>query len=145
MARTTAAAVKDVLRLGSQGGDYDDANNPSLDPYIDSASLMIDRVAACGVKRGTPYTTAELEMLERYVAAHRYCMSDVTYSNKSTDRQSTTFTGQTAMGLDATRYGQDAMLLDAIGCLINLHKGRKASGGWIGKTVSEQIDYEDRN
>ncbi len=145
MARTTETAVKGVLRLGSEGGDYDDANNPSLTPYIESASLIVTRLATRAADKGVTLSTTEKEMIERWLAAHSYCMSDQTYASRSTSKASASFHGQTGMGLDATKYGQHAKMLDPSGCLTALASGKRAGGFWLGKTDSEKLDYEQRN
>lgn len=144
MARTTETAVKGVLRLGSEGGDYDDANNPDLSPYIDSASLIVDRLVTRASNKGFTLTTNEKEMIERWLAAHSYVMSDQTYASRSTSRASASFHGQTGMGLDASKYGQYAKALDPSGCLATLFYGKRAGGFWLGKTDSEKLDYEQR-
>lgn len=140
MARTNSAAVIDIL-----GRDYDSSNSPSLTGYIDSASLMIDNVVACATRKGKTQSTAELELLERWVAACLYGMSDKPFSSKSTSGASGAFAGQTGQGLDANLYGQTAQNLDSSGCLRNIQKQQVAGGSWLGKPPSEQIDYENRD
>ena len=145
MARTTATAVKGILRLGSQGGDYDDANNPSLVPFIDSAALIVNRVVQCAARKNITLSDEELEMVERWLSAHMYAMSDRTYTNKSTGGASASFAGQTAMGFEATLYGQTAMRIDYSGCLTNFDKSKTASAQWLGKPPSQQTAYADRS
>lgn len=143
MARTTAAAVKLVL---AAGGDYDTENLPDLTPYIDAASMIVSRIDSCAVEKEIEYSDSDLETIERWIAAHAYAMSDQTYASKSTGGQSASFQGQTGMYLEATKYGQMALSLDYSGCLGLLGKPViKASAVWLGKTVPERIDWEDRN
>lgn len=127
--RTTADKVKNVL-----GNDYDGTIN--LAPYIETASVMMDRIVArSNVKNGgkNALTLAEAEMVERWLAAHNYCMMDPTYSSRSTEGASGSFQGTVADGLDGSRYGQQAQRLDPSGCLRNLDKqqfaGAYAPGG----------------
>lgn len=148
MSRTSSSAVQGILRVGSQGGDYDDENSPSLDPYIASATVIVDRVATCATAKGKTLTSTELELIERWLAAHFYCMSDVTYQSRSTAGASASFTGQTGMYLEGTRYGQMAVSLDYSGCLLAIATGaqRKTAGFvWGGQRPSEQTNYSERD
>lgn len=149
MARTSSSAVQAILRPGSQGGDYDDLNSPSLTPFIEAASSIVDDVVACVARKGlTAFSSAKLELIERWVAAHSYVMSDQTYASRSTAGASASFHGQTGMYLEATKYGQMAMSLDSSGCLAAVTSGsqrKTASLRWGGKRPSEQTDYADRN
>jgi hypothetical protein len=145
VARTTSAAVKDVLRLGSLGGDYDDANEPSLTPYITAANLIVTRVNTCATARGRTLSAAELAEIETWLAAHFYVQSDQTYASKSTGGASASFHGQTGMYLESSRYGQTAVSLDYSGCLSALGNRRTAAGYWLGRRPSEQTDYSERD
>lgn len=145
MARTSAAAVKLVLRLGSQGGDYDDANSPDLTPFIDAASAMVDDAVTCASDRDITIDSTRAELIERWLAAHFYATSDKTYQSKSTEGASASFTGQTAMYLESTLYGQHAMRLDKSGCLSAAGGAERktARAKWLGKRPSLQTDYVD--
>jgi hypothetical protein len=145
VARTTSDAVRAVLRPGSQGGDYDDANSPSLAPFIDAASAMVDDAAACAADQDVPLPAARQELVERWLAAHCYCLSDRTFASRSTLGASASFAGQTGMNLDATFYGQQAMALDSSGCLRALGAGNRAAATWLGKAPSAQTPYIDRD
>lgn len=145
MPRTVPQAVRDVLRNGTEGGDYDDVNCPSLQPDIDTASIMVDDVYACSVAKGTPYSAAKLEMIERWLAAHAYAMSDRVYKQRSTLRASGTFGGELGKYLEFTPYGQQAKLLDNLGCLESLGKTKTVGGWWLGRRPSQQTDYVDRD
>ena len=143
--RTTSAAVQGVLRLGSQGGDYDDANNPSLTPYIDSATVIVDRVATCAIARSKTLTTAEKELIERWLAAHLYMMSDQQYASKNTAGAGGGFRAQGGRNLDGSTYGQTAKTLDYSGCLEAIDKRKTAGIAWLGRAPSAQTDYVDRD
>lgn len=139
MARTDASSVQGVL-LGAYDG------SSSLTPFIDTASLVIDRVAACGVRKGAPYSAAELELFERWLAAHYYAMSDQVEKSTRTLSSAAEFGGELGQGLDATKYGQTAKGLDPLGCLAAAAGGgrRTASLSWAGKPALEELSYEDR-
>lgn len=149
MARTTADLVKGVLRLGSEGGDYDDAANPSLTPYITWANVLTSRVAAADDAADDVLDDAALEVLETWLAAHAYACSDRTYSYKMTDDAQATFDGRTDKGLKATLYGQQALLLDPTGTLANLDAENRrviqAGVSWMGKAPRNVKSYDQRN
>lgn len=145
MARTTAEAVKALL---TPGGDYDLVNNPSLTPFIESATLIVNRISAAATAASKSLNADEKEMIERWLAAHFYVMSDQNYTSRSTAGASGSFQGQTGSYLEASKYGQMAISLDYSGMLYSLTSGpnrRTAKATWLGKPVSQQIDYEDRN
>ena len=142
MARTTEALVKAVLRLGSQGGDYDDANNPSLTRYIAAANLLTTRVATCATNRGVTLSDDELTEIETWLGAHYYTKADRVYQSKSTNGASASFV------LDPKNpepYKAVALEIDISGCLAALLAGNRARLKWVGKVPSEQTAYEDRD
>jgi hypothetical protein len=149
--RTTTQAVQDVL-----GRDYDADRAPSLKVRMETAKVVVDRVAVCALAKDVSYTAEELELIERWLAAHLYAVSDKPYASRSTLSASGSFAGQTGKGLEFTQYGQHAMLLDYAGCLIDLQNQAAASpapawpeavagGAWLGRPPSSQTDYEDRD
>lgn len=138
--RTGAQAVIDVL-----GGNYDTAKNPSVDGFIATASVMVDRVITCATRKGVTVSSAEAELIERWLAAHFYMASDKGYQSRSTQGASATFQGQTGMRLESTDYGQAAMNVDPSGCLENMNKRQVASAVWLGKPPSAQIPYDQRD
>ncbi len=142
MARTTTTLVQAVLEVGQA---YDTVNNPSLQPFIDSASVIVDRVATCAINRNKTLTDAELELIERWLSAHLYVMSDQQYASKSTSGASASFQGQTQMHLEASKYGQNALDIDYSGCLTAISKRQVASGFWMGKRPSAQTPYDQRS
>lgn len=115
MARTTPNNVKAIL-----GQEYDSVNLPSLNPFIDTASVMVDEVQADDYSG--LMTSQRLEIVERWLAAHFYQISDPGYKSRSTSKANGTFNGETAQGLKGTRYGQQAMFLDLTGFLARRDK-----------------------
>lgn len=137
--RTTADKVAAIL-----GGDWD--GNRPLVPFIDSVNGLVSKaVTLSATQPFGPIGTETAEILERWLAAWAYAMSDRPLDQKSTGRASGSFSGKTAMHLDANTYGQTAMVLDVTGTLRALNEGRVASVAWLGKPPSEQTDYEDRD
>lgn len=137
MARTDSDTVKEVLIR-----DYDLRNTPSLTPFIDSASAIVDRMVTCAAEKGFTFTDAELIMIETWVAAYRYTHNNPVYSSKSTDGRSASFLRED----NANPYKRGALELDPSGCLATLLRPDKKRAGftWLGKRPSEAIPYTDR-
>lgn len=142
MARTDSDSVKAVL---APGGDYDLLNEPSLTPFITVANLIMNRVMTCASLKGVTISDDEALAMETWLAAHAYQASDQGYTSKSTEGASGSFMGQTGMGIDGTKYGQTALMMDPSGCLAAITRGSSASMMWLGKAPSAQTDYEDRD
>lgn len=138
MARTNTTLVQGILLK-----DYDAVDSPDLDPFIATATVIIDRVNTCATSKGYTLTDAELELMERWLSAHCYCASDQPYSARSTSRASGTFQGQTGMRLEGTKYGQMALTLDPSGCLKSIVSNHHARGVWLGRPPSAQTPEED--
>lgn len=140
MARTNAAAVRLVL-ASDYGGPVSNPT-PDLTPYIDKASLTVDRVAICAARKKIPLSAAELEMIERWLAAHNYTKSDRVYASRSTLDASGAFVVDPLM---PEPYKAGAIDSDPSGCLKAILLGQRASTQWLGKTIPEQLDFEQRN
>lgn len=114
MPYTTTAQVKALL-----GPNYDNINMPDLQQFIDTATVMVAGISAYGTRRATDpaISTAELEIIERWLSAHMYAIQDPTYRSRQTLAASGVFDGTTDMYLEATRYGQQALALDRSGYL----------------------------
>ncbi len=134
MARTTTAAVKDILLK-----DYDTFNEPSLAGFIESASAVVTRVAECATRKGITLSSEELELIERWLTAHFYVQSDATYSSRSTLRASGSFLAS------QDKYLQVAYTIDNSGCLQNIIENKSPRMIWLGKRPSNQTDYVDRD
>ena len=139
--RTNDGKVKGILLR-----DYDLKRKPSLEPFIATANVIVDRVAICAVGKSITLSVAELELIERWLAAHFYKYAwDRQFASKSTGGASGSYGGQTAMHLNGTTYGQNALMVDYSGCLTNLSETQQADGFWLGKAPSDQTDYSDRD
>ena len=140
--RTTQAAV--IVLLSE---NYDGSAN--LSAFIDTASAVVDRVAA--LDADGILSDANLELIERWLSAHYYAQSDPLYQSRSNGGASGSFQGQTAMVFSNTNYGQQAMALDFTMALSKMNQEaleggrRKAGFAWLGKNKSSQIDYENRS
>lgn len=138
MARTDATLVKAILLR-----DYDSRNNPSLTPFITSASMIVDRMVLCATESGITFSDAELLEIEGWVAAYRYTHNNPVYSSKSTDGRSGSFLREDSKN----PYKAGALEMDPSGCLEQLlgpKKGIVPNFSWMGKTENEQQDYWER-
>jgi len=142
MSRTTEAAVRTLLETGN---DYDSEGRPSLTPFVDTAFNMVDRVSACATAKGITLSSTTLELIERWLAAHLYCMADPARQSESAGGASGQFQGKTGLHLDQTRYGQTAQSIDYSGCLAGLSLRARAGGFWGGKRRASARDFEERN
>lgn len=138
MARTTSTLVQGLLKT-----DYDGSSD--LTPYIDTASSVMDDVVVCAARKGKTLSNAKLEIVERWLSAHFYCVMDGKYTSKSTSGASGSFQGSSKEGFESTTYGQQATRLDPSGCLANIQDTQVATGLWLGKPPSQQIPYSQRN
>lgn len=134
----------DVLALMAPGQDYDVDSPPTLTGFIATANAIVDRVATCAISKGMSLSSTELELIERWLSAHFYVMSDQNYASKSTGGQSASFQGKTDMSLAASKYGQAAMNVDYSGCLSAISKRAFASTAWLGRNPPDQTNWEDR-
>lgn len=133
--RTTALKVRAIL-----GSDHD--GQTLLTPYIETAAAITTRVAACATRKGLSLSSAELELIERWLAAWSYTKSDPVYQSKTTAEASATFVRGK---VEPEPYKDMALSLDTSGCLNAILNRQRASVHWLGKPPSEQIDYEDRD
>jgi hypothetical protein len=101
--RTTEEAVGLIIELDE---DID------LTPFIETANFLVDQVCL-----DSDYSDVTLEIIERWLSAHFYAVRDPRTVSESVRGISERFEGRTDLGLDFTRYGQMAMLLDVEGNL----------------------------
>lgn len=135
MARTTPGAVEAIL-----ADNYD--GTTSLVPFIDTATVIIDRVVTCATRKSVTLTATEKELMERWLAAWLYTKADPTYLSKSTGRASGSF----AHGLKEPEYYKDAALsLDPSGCLEAILNRKTAGLQWAGKTPTESLAWWERD
>lgn len=123
--RTNPDAVQAVLRQ-----DWDGSTD--LQPFIDTASNIVDAVSSCSALKNKQLTNTTLELIERWLSAHMYVMTDQVEASKSAGKGSATWQGQTGMALDASKYGQMAKMVDVSGCLTNIEKRQFAGFSWLG-------------
>lgn len=126
--------------------EYDAEVSPSLTPFIETASSMVDDLVECAAEKGITLSDTKLELIERWLSAHFYSQSDKPYTESETLDARAKYNGQTKMYLESTLYGQTAVKLDPTGCLAAIAGGEDKSAKviWMGKRPSQQIDDADR-
>jgi hypothetical protein len=143
MARTNTTLVQAVL--GSDYGRFPQSmggGQPDLQQYIDTATLTVDQVEVKAAAKNKALTTAQLEMIERWLAAHYYTRMDPTYTSRSTQGASGNFTQPKD---DPERYRKTAIELDTSGSLNAILNRLTAGTEWLGKPKSAQIPYDERD
>lgn len=129
--RTTDPAIRKICEVDPLVTD--------LSPYIDAANELVTEICAVN----TSYTADRLEKIERWLSAHFYCIFDPRTKSEGVSGISASYEGNTGMMLEATRYGQQAMLLDTYGGLSVMSKlmeegkrRRKLGVLWLGENCT---------
>jgi hypothetical protein len=126
MPRTTEELVGGLIELD---------DSVPVDPFITTASLLVDRLCAPEVDDDT-----ELEIVERWLSAHFYAVRESRSVSESVAGISETKQSKVDLGLDLSHYGQTAKLLDSSGALARwdqaMRKGRSTTAtlAWMGST-----------
>lgn len=97
---------------------------PSIAAYITAADLIVSEELS---NKGL--SANRLKEIERWLSAHFVAISEESarISAETIGRSNITYGGQFGLGLQHTRYGQQAMLLDTSGTLAAKSQGRKSS------------------
>lgn len=125
MARTTEAAVRAIL---------DDDTNIDVSPFIEVANDLVTELCT-----NSSYSTAKLELIERWLAAHFYAIRDMRVASEKAGSVGQSFQHKLGLNLLVTMYGQQVAMIDSAGNLAALSKraeeGKKKSVGftWMGK------------
>lgn len=93
----------------------------ALTAHVIAANALVDAQLL-----GQGYPEALLKEIERWLAAHFACMQDPRLKSQGVQDAQTTYEGQTGMGLNASRYGQQAIVLDVNGVLTRLGQAQSA-------------------
>lgn len=130
--RTTDGAVRKLMDLDD---DFDTA------PFIEAANSLVNDVCT-----GSGYSDSKLELIERWLSAHMCAILDPPANIETADQVTAHYDSKVALGLNLTRWGQQAMRLDTDGNLAGLDNAMKKvvvpldpSGGfkskitWLGK------------
>jgi len=81
-------------------------------PFILAASALVDQVEAA-----SDFTSATLELIETWLAAHFYCIRDPRVVSENAGPVGATYQSNVGLFLSLTHYGQMAMVLDTSGTL----------------------------
>lgn len=128
MPRTTPARVGTLVAL-------DETSWPDLDTHIQSANVLVTKVC---VSAADPLDDAHLALVETWLAAHFYAVTDPQSTYEQAGSVSIKYEGTVDLNLNLTRFGQQAMLLDTTGGLAFWNKRMltgmtgKARFQWLG-------------
>lgn len=147
MARTTPAKVKKIVAVDEAALGLDVTLD--LTPFIDAANELVTEVCASATNEDGSdyYTSTRLEMIETWLAAHFYCILAPQAKFEGVGPVQESFDSKVDLGLDVTKYGQQAKRLDTFGGLAALDAEMKKGGKirmrarWLGKT-HEEIELE---
>ena len=84
------------------------------------------------------YTTADLELIERWLSAHFYTVRDMRAESEKAGPVAAKYQSKVGLGFDTSHFGQMAMRLDIYGGLGALNeqikngKGQSFAVGWLG-------------
>lgn len=113
MARTTAIAVGKLIEV-DVGDD--------LTPFIDSAAVVVDEIAALP----NASSLIEQELVERWLAAHFYGVFQQRPASEKAGPVAESKQFWVGYGFQTTMHGSQAMLLDSTGHLVELNSKAKA-------------------
>ena len=123
--RTTVAAVQAIVDcdLSIDMTQFIDTANELVSEFCVIPSSLPANVAQADWNSGymPGYTDVRLELIERWLSAHFYAIRDIQYINQSIGGASISSGMQMGKGFEATRYGQQAMMLDTAGGLAGLN------------------------
>lgn len=113
-ARTTAEAIGLIIDVDS---------GISLAPFIETANSIVTKHCVDGA-----FTVAELELIERWLAAHFYAIRAPRTTQERVSSVGESYQSKVDLGFDVTHYGQMALRLDWSGALSNLNEQAKKGG-----------------
>jgi hypothetical protein len=116
MARVTATEVKQIIDL-----DTSTVTDEKIEVFINMANLFINNTFS-GV---TSLSSDTLKEIERFLSAHFLHALDPRAISEKAGEVAVRYAGKFGMGLQATTYGQTALLLDTTGRLAVAAEGKK--------------------
>lgn len=131
--RTDAEKIGDIIKVKP---------GAKLTRFIQSATVIIDRMISCASDKGFTHTAQELIEIETWLAAHFYSVFDAQYVSESAKDRSASY--------DHKQWFHQALMIDASGCLKALlgpeGKGAvTASLDWAGLNPSDQNAWYERD
>lgn len=113
MSRVTEAEVRAIML------DID-PNLTDLSPFITAANLLVTQVCT-----DSSLSDALLKEIERWLSAHYVCMADPRLMSEGIQSAKDVYESKVDLGLDVSRYGQQAKRLDTSGALARLDKQKR--------------------
>lgn len=132
--RSSAADVQELLKEHYTSGD-------DLTSRIVIANRLVTKICT-----SDSYDETDLELIERYLAAHLYGIDVRQHASERADVVQRQFSGQHGLGLDFTQWGQMAKRLAWDGELTALDSGttiRTIGIDWLGSTPDDDHFGED--
>ena len=128
----------DIIQLVDIDSDID------LDPFILVANELVTELCT-----DSSYSDVRLKAIEQWLTCHMYQMRDQLVKSETAGPVSVTYASQIGLGLNQTKYGQTAMLLDTSGNLAAL--SRQTEEGqpsaptmfWMGDDYTTSTDDPD--
>jgi len=122
-----------------------------LEPFIQAASILVDRVAAVADSKDLllpatdddPDREEVLTQIETWLAAHFYTVRDPREEEEQAGTVRARYQGRQDLRLFTSHYGQMAVTLDSTGTLELINKGKGGTAGrpigvtWVGKAAEE--------
>lgn len=110
--RITEAEVKEIIDTT--------LTDEQIRPFIATANAMVDDL--CG---DLGYGDATIHNIELWLAAHFVAIRDPRVTQEKIGDAGAAYQGKTAMGLEATTYGQQVMVLDYKGAIAAAARAKK--------------------
>lgn len=111
--RVTAAEVMAILDVQGAGIGF----KTDLSPFIQTANVLVNTTCLA-----SDYTDELLKLIELWLSAHFVKIKFPVVISERILRSETRYAVVTAMGLNSTPYGQQAMLLDVKGNLADISR-----------------------
>jgi len=135
-ARTNDSNVRAIIESDSTITD--------LEPFITMANELVTE--CCG---DAGYTDTRLELIERLLAAHFYCLRDMRAKMERAGSVSQEYDTKLDLYFAHTHHGQMALMMDTNGGLAELQaeakEGAKVAANmlWLGMTAEEQLEAQN--
>lgn len=133
MNRTNAQDVAQIFDTS-----LDDGAGQELEAWIEIAHEIVDDIAAADPS----LSSTRLEQIEKLLAAHLASTQDQRHARDSGASRSVSYQGETGMGIDGTKYGQQAKALDPTGTLANMGKPAASVGVPNVKDIGDETDID---
>lgn len=123
---------EDVLRIYTP-----DDSGLDVAPFIDAAHALVEEVLTAS---SVALSDTMLTHIEKYLAAHFCAVTCQEAVKEGVGTASIDFGTVLGQGLDQTKYGQQAKLLDTSGTLARLDRAGEEGGGAGGRARFRVID-----